>query len=277
MLGITVVTALAIASFAATTSDAAPSTGSVDVSLGDSLGASYQPNGDVRSGYAEQLFQLEQANIPDLQLVKLACPGERTSTIDNGRRLCPYDAGSQLAQAVEVLQAGNVAFVTLQIGSNDTFKCFDFHANAFDQTCLDTVLPKVAERLTAIVDALRAADPDVTIVGGNYPDPLLALWTVGVDAGTMHAIADDWASMNATLEQTYADLGVPVADIEGAFASADFDTTVQAGRVGEVPLNVARICEWTYACSNRFDHDFHPNTIGYAVMARAYQAALEAV
>jgi lysophospholipase L1-like esterase len=276
MLGIIVVTAIAMATFAATASDAAPATGTVDVSLGDSLGASFQPTGDVHSGYAEQLFQLEQPNIPDLRLVKLACPGERTSTIDRSRRRCPYDAGSQLAQAVEVLQGGDVAFVTLQIGSNDTFHCFDFHANAFDQACLDAVLPKVAQRLTAIVGALRAADPDVTIIGGNYPNPLLALWTVGVDAGTVRGIAEDWASMNDTLEQTYADLGVPVADIEGAFASADFDTTVQAGRVGEVPLNVARICQWTYACSNRFDHDFHPNTIGYAVMARAYQAALEA-
>jgi lysophospholipase L1-like esterase len=266
--------ALALGSGAMTISSAAPTGGTIYLSLGDSLGASVQPTGETRSGYAEQLYQLEQPTIPDLRLTKLACPGERTSTMDESRRLCPYEAGSQLDQAVEVLQGGDVAFVTLQIGSNDTFHCFDFRANAFDPTCVDAVLPAMSARLTTIVQALRAADPDVPIIGGTYPDPLLALWTVGVAEAKVRAIADVWTSMNAALEQTYTDLGVPVADIEGAFSSADFDTMVHA-RGGELPLNVARVCQWMYTCSRAFDHDFHPNTIGYAVMARAYEDALD--
>src|SRR5262245_59242765 len=129
------------------------------LALGDSLAASFQPNGDLRSGYAEQLLQLEQADIPDLRLVKLACPGERTSTIDRPRRLCPYPAGTQLDQAVSVLGSRDVAFVTLQIGSNDLLRCFRFGKAAFDLDCVDDLLPSLQDRLTTIVQTLQAAGP----------------------------------------------------------------------------------------------------------------------
>ena len=251
-------------------------TGSVYLALGDSLASSYQPNGDTHSGYAEQVFQLEQARVPDLQLVKLGCPGERTNTIDRPRRLCPYAAGSQLDQAVAVLQSRDVAFVTLQIGSNDTVPCFRFRAVAFDQACIDEMLPKISTRLTSIVETLRSADPDVPIIGSNYLDPLLVAWTLpGIDHDAVIAIADVWDAMNDTLEETYAALGVPVADIEGAFSATDFDTIVHVRGVGDVPINVARVCQWTYACSERFDHDFHPNTVGYAAMTQAWETTLE--
>ena len=140
---------------------------------------------------------------------------------------------------------------------------------------MDELLPKISTRLTAIVETLRAADPDVPIVGSNYPDPLLVVWTIPrIDHDAAVAIADVWSAMNDTLQQTYAALGVPVADIEGAFSATDFDTMVHVRGVGDVPINVARVCQWTYACSERFDHDFHPNTIGYAAMTRAFEAAL---
>jgi len=246
----------------------------VYLALGDSLAASFQPTGDTHDGYAEQVSQLEQAQIPDLRLVKLGCPGERTNTIDRPRRLCPYPEGTQLDQAVAVLQSGDVAFVMLQIGSNDSFRCFRFGALKFDQACIDELLPKISDRLTTIVETLRAADPDVPIVGSNYPDPLLALWTApGVRHDVVMAIADVWTSINDTLERTYAALDVPVADIEQAFSTTDFGTIVHT-RAGDVPINVARVCQWTFACMERFDHDFHPTTFGYAVMTQAWEDAL---
>ena len=256
-------------------STAASTTGRVYLVLGDSLATSYQPNGDTHSGYAEQVLQLEQARVPDLRLVKLGCPGERTNTIDRPRRLCTYAAGTQLDQAVAVLQSRDVAFVTLQIGSNDAFHCFRFRAVAFDQACIDELLPRISARLTSIVETLRSADPDVPIVGSNYLDPLLVVWTLpGIDHDAAVAIADVWTAMNDTLEETYAALGVAVADTQGAFSAAEFDTIVHVRGVGDVPINVARVCQWTYACSERFDHDFHPNTIGYAAMTQAWEAAL---
>jgi hypothetical protein len=68
-----------------------------------------------------------------------------------------------------------------------------------------------------------------------------------------------------------------VADIEGAFSSTDFGTIVHTGLAGNVPINVARVCQWTFACSERFDHDFHPTTFGYAVMTQAWETALATV
>jgi lysophospholipase L1-like esterase len=264
-------------SVAAATSSAEPAPGSTYLALGDSLAASYQPSGDMHSGYAEQILQLEQVRLPDLRLVKLACPGERTNTMDVPKKRCPYAEGTQLAQALAVLERRDVAFVTLQIGANDLLRCFGFPDVAFDQACVDDRLPKISARLTSIVGTLReAAGPDVPIVGANYYDPLLAAWTIpGLDHDAVVAIADVWTSFNDMLEQTYAALGVPVADVEAAFSTTDFDTIVHVRGVGDVPLNVGRTCQWTYACSESFDP--HPNTIGYAAMTRAWEAALVTV
>jgi lysophospholipase L1-like esterase len=261
-------------SVAVANSSADPAPGRTYLALGDSLAASYQPSGDTQSGYAEQVLQLEQVRLPDLRLAKLACLGERTSTMDVPKKRCPYAEGTQLAQALAVLERRDVAFVTLQIGSNDLFRCFGFRDVAFDQTCVDALLPKISARLTSIVVTLRgAAGPDVPIVGANYYDPLLAAWTIpGLDHDAVMAIADVWTSFNDMLEQTYAALGVPVADVEAAFSATDFDTVVHVRGVGDVPLNVARTCQWTYACSESFDP--HPNTIGYAAMTRAWESAI---
>jgi lysophospholipase L1-like esterase len=44
---------------------------------------------------------------------------------------------------------------------------------------------------------------------------------------------------------------------------------------GEVPLNVARICAWTWICAPApLGPDNHPNVDGYAVIARAFAAEL---
>ena len=272
-VSIVVATFAIVAGAMSSVASAAPS-GKVYLALGDSLAASFQPNGDVRHGYAEQVFQLEQEGIPDLRLVKLACPGERTNTIDRPRRVCPYPAGSQLDQAVSVLESRDVAFVTLQIGSNDVFRCFRFGRAVFDQGCVDDLLPKLQDRLTSIVQTLQAAGPGVPIVGATYYDPLLAAWNVpGIDHDAVVAIQDVWQSFDDALEQTYAGLGVPVADMEDAFSTTDFGTIVHLRRFGDVPLNVARVCQWTYACSPR-GFDPHPNTIGYARMTEAWEAAI---
>lgn len=263
-------------SVVAVTSSAQPGPGTRYLALGDSLAASYQPTGDLRSGYAEQVLQLEQASRNDLRLDKLGCPGERTSTMDKPKPRCPYAEGTQLAQAVAVLEQGNVSFVTLQIGSNDLFvKCFRLHRNAYDQACVAETLPKISARLTSIVETLQAADPNVPIVGGTYYDRLIFLWTIpGIDRDVVMANTDVSVALNHMLEQTYEALGVPVADIQSAFSMTDFDTVVHARGIGDVPLNVARACEWTSMCSEEFGYDPHPNDIGYAQLTRAWEGAL---
>lgn len=43
-------------------------------------------------------------------------------------------------------------------------------------------------------------------------------------------------------------------------------------RLGTVPLNVARICTWTWMCTKADDH---PNDTGYDVIGQTIVAALE--
>ena len=252
--------------------------GPVYMVLGDSVAASFQSfeGGDTHSGYAEQVFQAEQGNIPDLRLVKLACPGERTSTIDKAEKRCPYAEGSQLAQAVATLEDREVAFVTLQIGANDLFSCFRFDQGVFDEACVDAKLPKVSARLTSIVETLRAAGPDVPIIGVTNHDPLLALWTApGFPQELVEADAAMWDVINDAIAQTFAALGAPVADVEAAFSDGDFDTIVHVRGFGDLPLNVARICQWTIMCATQ-GGDPHPNTLGYVAYTRAILPAVDA-
>jgi hypothetical protein len=89
----------------------------------------------------------------------------------------------------------------------------------------------------------------------------------------VRAIQDVWQSFDDALQQTYAGLGVPVADMEDAFSTTDFATMVHLRGFGDVPLNVARVCQWTYACSRR-EFDPHPNTVGYARMTEAWEAVI---
>ena len=118
---------------------ASPAVASADTSppptyylpLGDSLAAGYQPGGqgDTNQGYANQLFTTltSGSNNPGLQLQKLGCSGETTTTMLNGG-ICTYPgtgANSQVEAAVQFLAAhpGRVKYVTIDIGANDVQKC----------------------------------------------------------------------------------------------------------------------------------------------------------
>ena len=74
------------------------------VSLGDSLAASFQPDGDFGHGYAERVYAQLKAQDPTLRLVKLGCGGETTQSMLFGNP-CGYPHGSQLAEAVSFLHA----------------------------------------------------------------------------------------------------------------------------------------------------------------------------
>src|SRR5262245_33189339 len=70
------------------------------LALGDSLARSIQPqpNGtlaETKQGYVEDLFTVLRLKNPFLQLQKLGCSGETTSTMIGGG-VCQYAAGNQL-------------------------------------------------------------------------------------------------------------------------------------------------------------------------------------
>jgi lysophospholipase L1-like esterase len=245
------------------------------VSLGDSLAASIQPNGDLTHGYAEQLHALLAARDAKLKLVKLGCGGESTTSMLEGSQYpavassCGtpafythrYPHKTQLAEAVAFLNAhrGFVRLVSIDIGANDAYGP---GGNG-----------EIAENLPVILDKLRAAaGPDVPIVGMNYYDPFLPrVWEATHDLDALAAEANAIVYLNDLIEDIYAVAADPVADVESAFQVTD--TTLVDG----TPLDVRRACEWTWTCAPPpLGPDVHANTDGYAISARAFLAALDA-
>jgi len=253
------------------------------LSLGDSLAAGEQPTlppgqnfGD--EGYADQLLAIERTRIPKLKLVKLGCGGETTASMITavptimvpgigpvpyeGRGdhfFCSFPHGSQLADAVSVLQAhrGFVSFVTIDIGPNDVF-----------QLGSDAGSTQIRQNLPVILAALRdAAGPGVPIVGMNFYGVRLVDW-FGNPASLPGRIAGVVA-FNNFLEGIYAASGEPVADVETAFSTTDTTS------VGGIPLDVLRICQWTWMCAAPpLGPDVHANTTGYGVIAQAFAKIL---
>jgi lysophospholipase L1-like esterase len=249
------------------------------LSLGDSLAAGYQPTGDpalmhrTDEGYADQLYQMARGTFPKLRHEKLGCPGETTETFIYGG-ICPYENGSQLAEALAFLHAHRkyVSFVTIDLGAND-FTC---------QTSIDCIPPgaaKIAANLPGILAALRAAaGPSIPIVGATLYDPFLVYWLSGTQDGrdlAMLSVSEAIVPINDLEEGIYAAFGMPVADVEGAFSTTDFATMVAVPFYPvPVPLNVARICSWTWVCDPTYGGDFHANADGYRIMALQYRAEL---
>lgn len=269
---------LATASTAAAASGSSASHAkSYYVSVGDSLAAGVQPIGDASDlyrtddGYAEQLLQIARARSPKLSLVKLGCPGETTTTMIAGG-ICTYPHGSQLDEAIAFLRSHQalVAFVTIDIGAND------FPCQAAE--CIPAGVSAIQANLPSILAALRdAAGPNVPIVGMTLYNPFLAAWFLGPEG---QAFAEASATqlmgpVNGVLRGLFEGSGVAVADIESAFSSNDFDTLVELPGAGTVPINVAKICMWTWVCAPApLGPDNHANAAGYGVIAGAFAVEL---
>jgi lysophospholipase L1-like esterase len=239
------------------------------LALGDSLAVgvqplpaqSQEPAGETNRGYVDQLYAQLRAEDPTLRLKKLGCAGESTTSMRFGGFIqevrppalrCAYPHGSQLAEAVAFLQKYQVALVTINIGANDFAP--DFGGG----------VETIAANLPVILAELRAAaGPDVPIVGMNYYQAGLVTWFE--DPDSLQGLVAQTVALNDFLEGFYADAGSPVADVEAAFSTTDF--TFVTG----IPLNVLRICQWTWMCAPPpRGPDPHPNDDGYAVIAEAF-------
>jgi lysophospholipase L1-like esterase len=246
-------------------SAAAAPAASYYLALGDSLAQGVQPNSTGQSvetnrGYVDDLYAFERARIHGLQLEKLGCPGETTtSMIFGGNPYCAY-SGSQIAQAMGFLTTHRVAFVTIDIGANDVDTC------GVVQSCVIAKATVAATNLQTILSDLRqAAGPKVKIFGMNYYDPFLALW---LQPAPVHALGEESVSLadyfNGLLGSTYSGFSVPVADVARAFQT---DNSAPIPFVN-LPLNVALICVWTWNCTPPpVGPNVHANDVGYAVIA----------
>jgi lysophospholipase L1-like esterase len=246
------------------------------LALGDSLSQGVQPDAvgtsvETPDGYADQLYAVLRHSHPGLELVKLGCPGETTSTMMDGG-VCRYQGGSQLAAADGFLRAhrGRVFLVTIDIGANDPEDCGGQPGLGQLAKCAVIGVPGAVTHLTTIMARLTAAaGPGVRIAGMNYYLPALAEWRNGLP-GHMVAWAAERlaATYNNLLDRVYVNSGARVANVFGAFDTADFTSQ------GALPLNVARLCQWTWECAAPpRGPNQHANQAGYQVIARTFLRA----
>jgi lysophospholipase L1-like esterase len=250
------------------------------LALGDSLAQGVQPDAAGASvetpfGYPDQVYAALRRTHPTLRLVKLGCPSETTTTMINGG-ICRYRGGSQLAAADAFLRAhrGRVLLVTIDIGANDPEDCGNQPGLTQLAACAVTGIPAAVTHLTTIVTSLKAAEPGVRIVGMNYYLPALAEWRDGLPGHVVAWAAEKLAATyNQMLDRVYTNAGARVANVFGAFETANF-----AGQAGaaNVPRNVARLCQWTWACAAPpRGPNQHANQAGYQVIARTFLQAAD--
>jgi lysophospholipase L1-like esterase len=282
-LVMTLVGALTSSGAAGPSADRASPRTSYYVALGDSLSQGVQPDPagvslPTGQGYASQLYAMLRRGDPGLRLVKFGCNRETTGTMIGGGGLCRYRGGSQLAAAVSFLRAhrGRVTLITLDIGANDPDSCVTRPAVVATAGCVAKSFPQTAANLTKIMYRLRATVGDqVRIIGMNYYVPALAEWRDGL-LGQAVARASEQvvAGYNRMLSTVYEAFGARVADVFGAFHSADFAGRVTLRTGGTVPRNVAAICQWTWECAPPpRGPNVHARPVGYGVIARAFLRA----
>jgi lysophospholipase L1-like esterase len=240
------------------------------LALGDSLAVGVQPDatGHLRptaQGYADDLHLLFRTFLRDLQLVKLGCSGETTSSMITGQESpCTYQAGSQLQQAVAFLKAhpNRVALITIDIGGDNLLGCLRLD-RPIDPTCVVKATLTAADDLASILATLRTGAPGVLIVGMNYNNPLVAAAAFGPAGQALAAFsAQASVTLNQALEAVYDALLVPVADVAATFRTTT--TSVNAVNVG-----IALTWTWMGAPPPR-GPDVHPNAIGYWAITSAF-------
>jgi len=235
------------------------------LALGDSLSQGYMPGlGNTDQGYVDDVYRVLLTRQPGLQLVKLGCSGETTTSMRYGG-VCAYAGSvSQLAAAEAFLSShrGAVAELTLDIGANDLDHCTS--GLVIDPGCVAEGLGSIAGNLFAILAGMRQASAHVPVFEGmTYYDPYLAAWLAGT-AGqrTARASAIITNLLNSIESAEYAVFGVRIADVSAAFRTNDFSRLA-----GQLPVNVANICRLTFMCAIG---NIHPNLAGYRLIADTF-------
>lgn len=260
------------------------------LALGDSLSQGMQPdqNGttlNTNQGYVDDVFQVEQQHVKNLQLVKLGCGGETTGSMITGQGNqfagaldCKPKGGSQLRAAELFLKAhhkkGEVPLITVDIGANDVDSC----ASASDLIgCVTAGENSIKTNLPVILSRLKAAAPAGTkFAGMTLYNPVLAgYFSSSSDTHNLALESTLFAKdINNILTNTDTNAGFVTADVAGAFDSYDSTDTVSFNGQS-IPINVARVCSWTWACTTPpSGPNIHANKNGYAVIAQAFETAI---
>lgn len=274
---------------AAVTAAGTPRDARYYVALGDSLSTGFQPtlSGDgieTQSGYVDDIYTAEHRYMPRLQLVKFGCPGDTSTSLMTGignyplaRRLhCDRTYGSQLAAAAAFLRAhhrpGEVPLITLDIGINDINRC----AGLLEpDSCLLAGEGALKQNLPRILERLRAAAPRGTLFGAMslYDTYLGKRYSPEPTAANAEAFLGAYREANLTIAADDAAAGFRTADVAGAFDTYDISAVPWHG--SRAAANLVRTCSLTWSCSAPpIDHNIHPDTRGYRVIARMYELAV---
>jgi lysophospholipase L1-like esterase len=255
------------------------------ISLGDSLAAGWQPDAHghdraTKQGYVDVVGRALARSHPGLQIARMSCGGATTGTLLNGSAGCqPRGERSQVERAEEALKSNPaVVLVTVNIGDNDIEMCIDGNSGAVDQKCmqrgeagLEKTLPQIAARLRS------AASPSTRIIGLVDYDQFLSLWLQGASGrSAARRSLGIIRSLNQTITRIYNQAGIEVADAGTRFSTEDMTHTRWLHGFGRVPLNVYRICTYTWACSPQpIGHDDHARPAGYRQLAEAILDVLQ--
>lgn len=251
----------------------------LDIGASASLGI--QPNGipahnghRTKTGYANDIVNLEHAKGVDLELQQVGCAGETVQSMLGRAHHCYNKPNRQLVVATQYLVAhqGQVGLVTIDLGFNNLRACL---WPAVSESCVAQGLAYVRRDLPRVLTALKkVAGPNVHFVGIEYADPFLANYLKGRE-GVVEANQSLSAmnQLNRVLESVYLAAQISVANVAGAFKSAN-TSPATITNVGTVPTNVAVVCAKTWMCqSPPWGPDDHPNNAGYLLIATAVVAA----
>ncbi len=262
------------------------------LALGDSLSQGMQPdlNGttlDTNEGYANDLLTIEQHRVHNLALVQLGCGGDTTTSMLTGKGNskdaqllhCDRAGGSQESAAERFLRAhhhkGEVPLVTVDIGANDVDSCVTA-TNVV--SCVTAGLSNIAANLPKILSGLRKAAPaGTTFAAMNLYDPVLGGYfaPAGTAANALASASLPLSkSLNATLQKGFEGGGFLTADVADAFSTYD-NTDMVTWEGNQIPLDVARVCSWTWACQTPpSGPNIHANKNGYQVIANTFAKAI---
>jgi lysophospholipase L1-like esterase len=262
------------------------------LALGDSLSQGQRPNlkgvtSNTNEGYADDLYQTELKSVHSLQLVKLGCGGESTQSMITGKgnkfaayNHCHPAGGSQLAAAVKFLKAhhgkGEVPLVTIDIGANDVDNCTTAPNPV---TCAGAGANQIATDVPKILKVIKQAAPKGTkLVGMNLYDPALGGYFAPAGSATNGLATLSVPlikSINDKLNSADAAAGFKTADVAEAFDTyAPFTQTVP-WQGNNIPLAVAQVCAWTWACSTPpSGPNIHANKNGYLEIAQVFATVI---
>ncbi len=245
------------------------------LALGDSLSVGYMPvpvKGDTNFGYADDLYATLHAKDPSLLLAKLGCSGETTGSMINGG-VCldryPDAAHSQLIAAEQFLRdhAGQVTYITLDIGANDVDGCAT--GGSIDPVCVTQGTVTIVENLQRILNGITTVSHrKPRSIGMNYYDPFLAAWLTGTQGKAVAtASVGLLEAINSAEGVLYSSYGFKVADVASTFHTLDFINQRTVAPFGKLPHNVADICQYTFMCTLQ---NIHPTVAGYQLIAGAF-------